>query len=141
MRAASPKPAAGFTLIEVLIALSILMLVVTTGFMAFQTTLSASERASNTTMMLTTVPYIQQHIRSELLASPLQTTGEGEMLGVAYSWQNNPGELTGPKADPTDIMATPIPARVRLHHIAITLNYQGQQRQFAYQELTWIPIP
>ncbi|MCC5824607.1 type II secretion system protein J [Alkalimonas sp.] len=135
-----PTSGTGFTLIEILVAMTILFTVVTTGFVAYQTALNAGERANQTRVMLTALPFIKQQIRSELLSQPTQSQGEGTMLSVAYRFDNQPGPLTGTPdfADELEVGAGPNKARFRLHRIQLELYYQQQARTFAYQELTWI---
>ncbi|SEA29679.1 PulJ/GspJ family protein [Alkalimonas amylolytica] len=130
----------GFTLIEILIALTILFSVVTTGFIAYQTALAASDRANQTTVLLTALPFIQQQIRNDLLQQPTQGEGQGTMLLVGYRFRNQAGELTAAPefADELEIGAEPHRPRFRLHHIELELSYQQQVRTFSYRELTWI---
>ncbi|MEE2001515.1 type II secretion system protein [Alkalimonas sp. MEB108] len=131
---------AGFTLIEILVAMTILFSVVTSGFIAYQTALNASDRANQTTVLLTALPFIQQQIRSDLLQQPTQSQGEGSMLQVGYRFRNQAGELTAAPefADELEMGAEPNRPRFRLHHIELELSYQQQVRTFSYQELTWI---
>lgn len=131
----------GFTLIEILVAMTILFLVVTTGFMAFQTALSASQRAIQLQYLLTALPYVQQELKFTLLDSPELTNGTGMQLGVSYFWENQPGALKGAPDDPyaLSIGEPPNKLRFRLHTIKVTLSYEQQQREFTYQELTWLP--
>ncbi|CAM5225680.1 type II secretion system protein [Alishewanella longhuensis] len=136
------KAARGFTLIEILVAMTILFLVVTTGFMAFQSALAAAQRSAQLNYLLTAVPYIQQQIKMQLQANPQQQGGEGMQLNVAYSWQSEAGPLTSAPNDPVLIQFghTEHKPRFQLHQVSITLTYHQQQRQFSYQELTWLPL-
>lgn len=130
----------GFTLIEVLIAMTILFGLVTTGLVAFQNAQNNSERAVRVIKLLNQVEYIKHSIKAELLQNPMATAGAGRLAGVAYQWQAETTALLAapPTIDPDSGVDTVPEPRFRLANISLTLSLGSTERYFQYQELTWL---
>lgn len=130
----------GFTLIEVLIAMTILFALVTTGLVAFQNAQNNSQRATRVIKLLNQVEYIKHSIKAELLQNPMATAGTGSFAGVSYQWQAETTALLAapPTIDPDSGVDTVPEPRFRLAQISLTLSLGSTERQFYYQELTWL---
>lgn len=132
----------GFTLIEVLIAMTILFALVTTGLVAFQNAQNNNERAIRVIKLLNQVEYIKHSIHAELRQNPMATAGSGSLAGVAYQWQAETTALLAapPTIDPdSGVDKVPEP-RFRLADIRLTLSLGSTVRHFQYQELTWLAV-
>ena len=84
----SAPRARGFTLIEVLIAATILFAALTVISESYRTSMQSARRAETVVRMLTPLPMIVSNIQAALRADPLErAAGEGEMLGVRYQFK------------------------------------------------------
>jgi prepilin-type N-terminal cleavage/methylation domain-containing protein len=130
----------GFTLVEVLIASTILFAVLGVASMSYRAALRASETAERTVAMLTPIPLITAAIRSELRSRPVETSaGRGEMLGVGYEWEATTSRYGPPprRFDPDQVGFVEYPPRFRLYDVRLTLSYGGGNREYLYEELAW----
>lgn len=130
----------GFTLVEILIAMTILFATIVSGLMAYQNALSGSERAGQAMVLLAQVTPVQQHIRQQLMAEPLQMSGRGNFGEISFEWHAELDSFKSPPdrfdADTGDFVEEP--PRFRLQTVTLTLYNQQRQRSFHYQELTWL---
>lgn len=130
----------GFTLIEILVAMSILFMIVTTGLMAYQSALAQTERANKIINMVSSLEFIIEQVKNELRDEPYKTSGSGKILGVLYEWTARPGPVTSPA--PTYLSTGEVkinPPTILLTLVTLQLFYQGSERTFTYEELTWLP--
>ena len=133
---------AGFTLIEVLIAATILFTVLAVASETYRNALLASAKAETVVEMLTPLPLITSSIRNQLRTNPVERLqGAAELLGVEYSWQAETARYgsPAPRFDPDQIEFTEYSPRYRLYDVELKLQLRGQQRTFLYQELAWGP--
>jgi Tfp pilus assembly protein PilV len=133
----------GFTLIEVLIAATILFTALVVASASYRTALLASSRAETVVSMLTPLPLITSAIRNQLRSNPVDSQrGEAELLGVAYAWQATTSRYGSPPArfDPDEIEFREYRPRFRLYDIELTLRLRGQERRYLYQEVAWEPM-
>jgi Tfp pilus assembly protein PilV len=80
----------GVTLIEILVAMTILFATVTTGMVAWQNSLNSSEKAANLLQLLAKTDYCRDHVLAVLREnSAAQQSGRGEFDAVHFSWQAN----------------------------------------------------
>lgn len=129
-----------FTLIEVLIAMTILFALVTSGLVAFHNAQSNNAKATQVVRLLGQVDTIRSTVRAELLAAPLATTGAGHQGQISYQWQADTIALQAapPTMDPeSGIELVPAP-RFRLVNIKLNLSSGDASREFEYQELVWL---
>lgn len=130
----------GFTLIEVLIAATILFAALTVIAEAYRANMQATRRAETIVRMLTPLPMIVGKIQATLRESPLERAeGEGELLGVRYQFSAATVrfEPPAPRFDPDQSDFTSYPPRYRLYDVRLELGFASQRREFLYQELAW----
>jgi prepilin-type N-terminal cleavage/methylation domain-containing protein len=137
------KRQAGFTLLEVLIAATILFTVLAVATETYRNALLASSRAEGLVNLLTPLPLITSAIRSQLRSSPVEKLdGNAELLGVRYEWQATTVRHGSParRFDPDFTDFRDYPQRFRLYDVRLRLARGGQERVFLYQELAWEPV-
>ncbi len=133
----------GFTLLEVLIAATILFTVLAVATETYRNSLLASGRAEGLVKLLTPLPLVTSSIRNQLRSNPIETlSGGSELLGVTYSWEATTARYGSPPrrfdADATDFID--YPPRFRLYDVKLTLQRGSQERTFLYQEVAWEPM-
>jgi prepilin-type N-terminal cleavage/methylation domain-containing protein len=133
----------GFTLLEVLIAATILFTALAVATETYRSSLLASARAEALVSMLTPMPLITSSIRSQLRSNPVERLdGGSELLGVEYEWEADTVRYGAPPrrfdADATDFIT--YPQRFRLYDVHLKLRRAGQERVFIYQEIAWEPL-
>lgn len=134
---------AGFTLIEVLIAATILFLVIAVAADTYRSALLASRKAEGLLELLTPLSLVTAAVRDSLRSTPReQLTGGGELLGVHYRFQAATARYGPPAArfDPDAGAFTRYSPRFRLYDVRLTLSKGERQREFLYQELAWEPM-
>jgi prepilin-type N-terminal cleavage/methylation domain-containing protein len=134
---------AGFTLIEVLIAATIMFVVIAVAAETYRGALLSSRRAENVVGMLTPMPLIVAAIRSALRDDPAERkNGGSELLGVRYHYEATTARFGSPprQFDTDSGSIRQYPPRFRLYDVRLTLTYKGQQRVYVYQELAWLPM-
>lgn len=129
-----------FTLIEVLIAMTILFALVTSGLVAFHNAQSNNAKATQVVRLLGQVDTIRRTVRAQLLAAPLATSGAGNQGQVSYQWQADTVALqAAPPTIDADSGVDLVPApRFRLVNIKLNLSSGEASREFEYQELVWL---
>jgi prepilin-type N-terminal cleavage/methylation domain-containing protein len=134
---------AGFTLLEVLIAATILFTVLAVATETYRNSLLASSRAEGLLNLLTPLPLITSSIRSQLRSNPVEElSGDAELLGVRFEWQATTARHGAParRFDPDTADFRTYPPRFRLYDVRLKLARAGQERVFLYQELAWEPV-
>jgi len=131
---------AGFTLLEVLIAATILFTVLAVATETYRNALLASSRAEGLVNLMTPLPLITSSIRNQLRSNPVEKLdGRAELLGVSYEWEASTARYAPPPrrfdADSTEFRD--YPPRFRLYDVRLKLARAGQERVFLYQELAW----
>ena len=133
----------GFTLLEVLIAATILFTVMAVATETYRNSLLASGRAQGLVTMLTPLPLITSAIRNQLRSNPVEKLdGRAELLGVEYEWEATTVRYGSPpyRFDPDVTDFVSYPKRFRLYDIRLKLRLAKQQREFLYQEIAWEPM-
>jgi prepilin-type N-terminal cleavage/methylation domain-containing protein len=133
----------GFTLLEVLIAATILFTVLAVATETYRNSLLASSRAQGLVTMLTPLPLITSSIRSQLRSNPVETvSGDSELLGVEFRWEAATVRHGSPprRFDPDKTDFVDYPKRFRLYDVKLTLRRGSQERLFLYQEVAWEPM-
>jgi prepilin-type N-terminal cleavage/methylation domain-containing protein len=132
----------GFTLVEVLIASTILFTVLAVASEAYRNALLASSKAQTLVEMLTPLPLMTSSIRNQLRTNPVERLqGEAELLGVQYRWEAVTARYgaPAPRFDPDEAEFIEYGRRYRLYDVTLELSLRGQQRNYLYQELAWEP--
>lgn len=134
---------AGFTLLEVLIAATIMFTVLAVATEAYRNALLASGRAEGLVTLLAPLPMVTASIRSQLRSNPAERLdGSAELLGVRYEWEATTVRYgsPAPRFDPDRADFRSYPQRFRLYDVRLKLARAGQERVFLYQELAWEPV-
>jgi prepilin-type N-terminal cleavage/methylation domain-containing protein len=133
----------GFTLLEVLIAATILFTVLAVATETYRNSLLASSRAEGIVTLLTPLPLITSSVRSQLRSNPVEAlTGGSKVLGVDYRWEATTVRYGSPprRFDPDATDFVDYPKRFRLYDVKLTLQRGSQERSFLYQEVAWEPM-
>jgi prepilin-type N-terminal cleavage/methylation domain-containing protein len=133
----------GFTLIEVLIAATILFAAIAVISETYRASMLASRRADAVAAMLAPMPLIVAAVRETLRADPAERReGEAEMLGVRYRFDATTArfEPPPPRFDPDTSEERQFRPRFRLYDVRLELRYGGAERTYLYQELAWLPL-
>jgi prepilin-type N-terminal cleavage/methylation domain-containing protein len=133
----------GFTLLEVLIAATILFTALAVATETYRSALLSSSRAESLVSMLTPLPLITSSIRSQLRSNPVEKLdGGSDLLGVQYEWEANTVRYGAPprRFDPDATDFITYPQRFRLYDVRLKLRRAGQERVFLYQEIAWEPL-
>lgn len=113
----------GFTLIEVLIALSIVFLVGVALFQGYRTAMDASARAAASVTQLAAIQQAEGRIRSALRSGA--TNGEWQIGDESFSWQaellDNPETVRGFDAESMRVETSG--RRIHLYQVTITLPH------------------
>ena len=137
------RRARGFTLIEVLIAATILFVAIAVTAGTYRGALLASRRATTVVGMLTPLPLIVAAVAGALRDDPAERrSGESGLLGVRYRFEASTARFAPPmrQFDVDEGEVKDYPARFRLYDVRLTLRYGGEERVYLYQELAWLPI-
>jgi hypothetical protein len=143
MRGRSRDRHLGLTLIEVLIAATILFSTLVVLSESYRATLGADERATKLVELLTPVPMIVSSVRSELLANPNEShNGTGRLLGVDYRYEAKQVRFAAPapRFDPDTGQFQNYAPRFRLYDVQLDIQSGGLERTFLYQELAWLSL-
>lgn len=143
MKCNSRRQNLGLTLIEVLIAATILFSTMVVLSESYRATLSADIRATRLVRLLTPVPMIVSSVRSDLLANPNESrTGKGRLLGVDYRYQARQVRFAAPASafDPDTGEFQDYAPRFRLYDVRLDVTAGSVERTFMYQEIAWLPL-
>jgi type II secretory pathway component PulJ len=137
------RRSSGFTLIEVLIAATILFASLVIISESYRESMASSRKADAIAKMLTPLPLIVSGIRNDLRENPTERReGEGDMLGVHYRFQASTVRFEPPptRFDPDTTMVTSYAPRYRLYDVKLRLELGEESREFIFQELAWLPL-
>lgn len=133
----------GFTLIEVLIAATILFASITVISESYRASLVASDKASRTAAMLTPMPLIVGHVKNRLLETPDERVwGNGEVLGVGFDFEATSVRFASApsRIEPDTGEFRVSPPRFRLYDVRLNIRRGSLKKSFSYQELAWLPV-
>lgn len=131
----------GFTLIEVLIASTILFASLTVISEAYRASVLASQKATQLAELLTPLPLITDHVKEKLIANPVERlSGAGRLLDIDFFFEAQSRKFSPPASrfDPDSGARQVYSPRYRLYDIRLDLKSGRTQRSFRYQELAWI---
>jgi len=132
----------GLTLIEVLIASTILFAAITVISETYRASLAASDRAGRVVRALTPVPLITARIREDLRSDARdQVVGRGFILGVEYRFEARSVAFLSPprRFDPDVGELVDYAPRYRLYDVSLSLQRGSTRRAYVYQEVAWLP--
>ncbi|CAB0151170.1 hypothetical protein PSI9734_01583 [Pseudidiomarina piscicola] len=129
----------GFTLIEILVAMTILFATVVTGVMAFQNNMQNSVKAAEITHILTQLDTVRSNIKFNLQHEAITEGSELYSQDVQISWQAEQVAYLPPAPNFDDAVGgyNQYAPRYHLYAITLTMRYGSSQRQFNYEELVW----
>lgn len=135
----------GFTLLEILIAMTIFFAAATSGLLAYQNAMASGHKAELVTKLLTYVGSVQQQVLEQLQQLPQHNfpqQGDGVFLDISYNWQATLVQSGAPPEDYDAETGTVLyyKPRFSLVNIELVLQSDGTQRVFHYQELLWLPV-
>ena len=132
----------GFTLVELLIASTILFAALAIVADGYRGVVTASARSSDTASLLAPLPLIRTHIQARVRATADErVSGSGTLLGVGFEFTAESVKFSPPQ--PTfDLETTEMlyfEPRYRLYEVSLILARGRRQETFVYQELAWLP--
>lgn len=128
----------GFTLLEVLIAMTILTASVVTAMLAFQNNMRNSAKAAEITHLLTQVEVVRSAVEFALRETDIREQ-ELESQGVVVRWTAQQVAYEPPSKYFSDSelgFATYGP-RYRLYAVTLEFSFGTSTRTFNYEELVW----
>jgi type II secretory pathway pseudopilin PulG len=129
----------GFTLIEILVAMTILFATIVTGVIAFQNNMQNSVKAAEVMHVLSQVDAARSSIRFALQHEQ-QTSGQDLYTqDVEIDWQAQEVAYLPPAPFFSEDSGgfTQYAPRFHLYAITLTMNYGTTTRVFNYEELVW----
>lgn len=128
----------GFSLIEVLVAATIMLSVLVSAYLAFQSSIISSAKAQARIELLAKVPRIRANVTAALRSEGF-LQGKDQLGEVIYSWEAQPKtrgvafDLSGEGNNGADFVEKPF----YLWDVVVSVELDGQVREFAFTELTW----
>jgi hypothetical protein len=133
----------GLTLIEVLLAATILFTALAVAADSYRASVAASRKASTSVTLLAPLPGIVTAVQEALRANPDEKVqGRGELLGVSYQFDATSVAFAAPPSgfDQDSAEFVEYRPRFRLYQVQLSLKLGSATRQFGYQELAWLPL-
>ena len=133
----------GFTLVETLVALVILLTCLAAASQSYNTAINLSNKLNSTVYIATTVPHIRNDIKKSLLSGEIK--GDVKFSGdLNYSWiaekRSSSRTITGPYDESTGGLEYG-QFQITLYKInlmvAANLNEKQRKVSFEYMELVW----
>ena len=128
----------GFSLIETLVAATIMFSVLVSAFLAFQASITASAKAETRIELLTSVPRVRVSV-TEAIRGNEELSGAGTLGGVSYEWKAN--AVTQGVALDLDAAGNTksgfLERKFNLWRVAVRLEQDSSEREFSFTEITW----
>ena len=134
----------GFTLIEVLVAATILFAVIAMVSLLFRTAYVASAKAQQRVEQAGVLPTLLQLVQSDLRAKTngnlTELTGEGLIWQLPYQWQANLLEFKAPvdKFDAEMGITDKYAPRYQLWQVNLLLGSGKSALDYHYTEFSWV---
>lgn len=128
----------GFSLIETLVAATIMFSVLVSAFLAFQASITASAKAETRIELLTSVPRVRVSV-TEAIRGNEELSGAGTLGGVSYEWKAN-AVTQGVALDldaAGDTKSGFLERKFNLWRVAVRLEQDSSEREFSFTEITW----
>lgn len=132
----------GFTLVELLIASTILFATLTLVAEGYRSVVTASARSSDMASLLAPLPLIRNHVQDVIRMKPDErVVGSGELLGVVFAFNAVSRSFLPPPAvvDPDISEMRYFAPRYRLYDVSLVVSRGRTKEEFLYQELAWLP--
>lgn len=129
----------GFTLLEILVAMTILFATIVTGMLTYQNNMSNSVKAAEVMHILSQVDAVRSNIRFTLHHEALTSGSDLFSQDVEVSWQAEEQAYVppAPTMDESGSGFNQYGPRYHLYAITLTMTYGSSQRVFNYEELIW----
>lgn len=134
----------GFTLIEVIVAATILFAAIGTGMLSYQTAMHSSQRAGQLLELLKVTDTAQQHIQKAIRDAVAEgqngpLNGRTQLFNVYIDWQAEPSIMGSPptRFDPDQLEEVEYATRFYQYQVALTMRNDQVERNFIYLELAW----
>ncbi len=130
----------GMTLVEVLIAATILFATITIVSDAYRGSLAADLRARRVAELLAPTPLIVARVQSDIRLKPQPVVeGRGVIAGVNFAYRASSREPVPPppRFDAEFAEFVVYEPRFRLYDVRLTLTSGSISREFTYRELAW----
>ncbi|GIU46065.1 hypothetical protein TUM4630_15640 [Shewanella algidipiscicola] len=135
------RPQKGFTLIEVLIAATILFAVIGVVSQTYRGATIASSKATRSAELLGITPLLLDTIRFRLKMEQTdkQIDDEGVLNGFEFQWRANVIKKGAPPSrfSPDDGRVVTFDNKFYLWQVSLTLKKQDYSQTFEFEELTW----
>lgn len=136
----------GFTLVEILIASTILFMVLASATLSYRTLVSSEQQASEVVELHTVLPVILDTLQSQIRERELlpELSGAGEILRWKFEWTAKQLRKKPParRFDPDLSEFTDYQPRYVVYNVVLTVaTNDGKTRNFEYQELAWEQSP
>ena len=138
MRLSKPR---GFTLLEVLVAATIMFTVLSLSALAVKTYRASSAKAERRIHLLSYINLVTPQIQTKLKQSSDDSvaTGTGQFGDLSYQWQ---AEVIAHKAAPRQMNPDTgqfevTPKRFKLYQVQLQLTSQGLTIEKSYSEVVW----
>ena len=136
-----PSKTSGFTLIEVLIAATILFLIIAMSTEVFRVVTTSSAKAQRAVEVSSVVPLIVESVRQELQTGRVtqDTDGDGSFMSVEYYWRAQLLEKrpAPERFDPDEMEVKTYRDRFYFWTVELTIQLNDYSREFVYEEVTW----
>lgn len=128
----------GFSLIEVLVAATIMFSVLVSAYLAFQSSIIASAKAQSRIELLAEIPRIRSNITEALRVQGL-LQGRGALGQSIYVWEAAPKsqgvalDMSAQSSSGSDF----VEREFYLWNVTVNVELDGQSREFTFTEFTW----
>ncbi|RRS10086.1 prepilin-type N-terminal cleavage/methylation domain-containing protein [Pseudoalteromonas sp. J010] len=133
----------GFTLVELLVSVVILLAVITTTSMLYRGAFISSEKATKYVQLSTAITGILDTIRFEIRHAPFEQTsleGNGTNGGVLYRWDASVIKEKNDSISGSSDIAMKLQTtsnRYKLWQVSLEVEAQGLIRQYQFKEVNW----
>ena len=132
----------GFTLVEALIAATIMFATIAVISDTYRASLAASRKAEITVRSLAPLRAILSVVQQRLAQEPAaDLKGKGEIMGVSYFFVAKAIDYLPPASrfDPDTGEFVRYQPRYRLYDVSLRLGFSGSTRDYTYREIAWTP--
>lgn len=133
----------GFTLVELLVSVVILLAVITTVSMLYRGAFISSEKASKYVQFSTAITGVLDTVRFDIRHAPFNQTrleGTGTNGGVSFRWNASAIKEKGDSISGTSDIAIQLQTtsnQYKLWQVSLEVEAQGIARQYQFKEVSW----
>lgn len=132
--------AKGFTLIEVMVAMLLLLSAIALTNAVYSNAVSATLKAERSLMLSQYMPMILAETRRQVRESNGQSlTGSGRLRGIEYNWEAELLERGAPPArfDAEAREFRRYEQKFSLWQVSLNLQHQGRTQRVQFKEVSW----